>query len=61
MSAKLTINLGLRYQWSSPYTSRGNQIEFSNFTADSGVNLDMTSQPAQAALTNHNGAEQSVE
>ncbi len=46
VTPKLTINLGLRYQWSSPYTSRGNQIEFSNFTADSGVNLDLTSVPA---------------
>src|SRR5271167_2570660 len=43
VTAKLTINLGLRYEWSSPYTSRGNQIEFSNFTANSGVNLDLTS------------------
>jgi hypothetical protein len=48
VTPKLTINLGLRYQWSSPYTSRGNQIEFSNFTADSGVNLDLTSLPAAA-------------
>lgn len=48
LNAKLTVNLGLRYEWSSPYTSRGNQIEFSNFTADSGVNLDQSS--AQAAL-----------
>ena len=43
MNSKLTVNLGLRYQWSSPYTSRHNQIEFSNFTADSGVSLDLTS------------------
>ncbi|HEY3974618.1 MAG TPA: carboxypeptidase regulatory-like domain-containing protein [Candidatus Sulfotelmatobacter sp.] len=48
VSPKFTVNLGLRYQWSSPYTSRGNQIEFSNFTADSGVNLDTSS--VQAAL-----------
>ncbi len=48
VNSKLTINLGLRYQWSSPYTSRGNQIEFSNFTADSGVSLDLTSLPAVA-------------
>ena len=58
VSNKLTINLGLRYQWSSPYTSRGNQIEFSNFAADSGVNLDMSS--VQAALINPNGASTSV-
>ncbi len=49
VNSKFTLNLGLRYQWSSPYTSRGNQIEFSNFTADSGVNLDMSS--VQAALS----------
>ncbi|MGA2743768.1 MAG: TonB-dependent receptor [Candidatus Sulfotelmatobacter sp.] len=49
VTPKLTVNLGLRYQWSSPYTSRGNQIEFSNFSANSGVNLDLTSLPAAAA------------
>jgi hypothetical protein len=48
VTPKLTINLGLRYQWSSPYTSRGNQIEFSNFTADSGVNIPLNSVPATA-------------
>jgi hypothetical protein len=48
ITPKLTINLGLRYQWSSPYTSRGNQIEFSNFTADSGVNIPLNSVPATA-------------
>ncbi|HVN18905.1 MAG TPA: TonB-dependent receptor [Dongiaceae bacterium] len=49
VNSKLTINLGLRYQWSSPYTSRGNRIEFSNFTADSGVKIDTSS--VQAALS----------
>jgi hypothetical protein len=62
VNSKLTVNLGLRYQWSSPYTSRGNQIEFSNFTADSGVNLplnyvpavaDPSTQSAQAALQSY--------
>jgi hypothetical protein len=48
VTPKLTINLGLRYQWSSPYTSRGNQIEFSNFTADSGVNIPLNSVPVTA-------------
>jgi hypothetical protein len=49
VNSKLTVNLGLRYQWSSPYTSRHNQIEFSNFTADSGVKINTTS--IQAALS----------
>ena len=58
VTPKLTVNLGLRYQWSSPYTSRNNQLEFSNFTADSGVNLDTSS--VQAALINPAGATTSV-
>ncbi len=48
VNSKLTVNLGLRYQWSAPYTSRHNQIEFSNFAADSGVSIDLTSLPAAA-------------
>jgi len=48
VNSKLTVNLGLRYQWSSPYTSRGNRIQFSNFTADSGVNIPLNSVPAAA-------------
>src|SRR5271166_847086 len=48
VNSKLTVNLGLRYQWSSPYTSRGNQLEFSNFAADSGVNIRLNSVPAAA-------------
>jgi len=48
VNSKLTVNLGLRYQWSSPYTSRGNQLQFSNFTADSGVNIPLNFVPAAA-------------
>jgi hypothetical protein len=48
VNSKLTLNLGLRYQWSSPYTERYNHLEFSNFTADSGINLNLTSVPASA-------------
>ena len=33
----LTVNLGLRYEWSTPYTERNNLIEFSNFKGDSGI------------------------
>ena len=50
VTPKFTLNLGLRYQWSSPYTSRNNQLEFSNFTADSGVNIPLNSVPASAPL-----------
>jgi hypothetical protein len=48
VNTKLTLNLGLRYQWSTPYNERHNRVEFSDFTADTGVNLDLSS--AQAAL-----------
>jgi hypothetical protein len=48
VNSKLTVNLGLRYQWSSPYTSRGNRIEFSNFRADSGVSIPLNSVPSAA-------------
>ena len=37
INSKLTINLGLRYEWSTPYTERSNNIQFSDFSGDSGV------------------------
>jgi len=43
VTPKLTLNLGLRYEWSTPYTERYNRIEFSNFNGNSGVNLDLSS------------------
>jgi len=39
LSAKLTVNLGLRYEWSTPYSERHNKIQFSNFSADSGISV----------------------
>lgn len=48
VNAKLTLNLGLRYEWSTPYDERNNRIQFSNFTAPTGVTLDLSA--AQAAL-----------
>lgn len=58
VNSKLTVNLGLRYEWSTPYTERQNLIQFSNFTADTGVNLDLSA--AQAALQNPYGGTGSV-
>lgn len=40
---RLTLNFGLRYEWSTPYNERHNRIQFSDFTGDSGVNLDLSS------------------
>jgi Carboxypeptidase regulatory-like domain/TonB dependent receptor len=37
LTPKLTINLGLRYEWSTPYTERHNLEQFSDFTASSGI------------------------
>jgi len=39
VSPRLTINLGLRYEWSSPYTERFNHQQFSDFTGDTGVSV----------------------
>jgi hypothetical protein len=37
INSKLTINLGLRYEWSTPYTERHNLLQFSDFSGDSGI------------------------
>jgi hypothetical protein len=49
VNSKLTLNLGLRYEWSTPYNERYNRIEFSNFTADTGVGINLASGGATSA------------
>jgi Carboxypeptidase regulatory-like domain len=39
ITPKLTLNLGLRYEWSTPYTERHNLIQYSSFTGDSGISV----------------------
>lgn len=39
ITPKLTLNLGLRYEWSNPYTERFNRSQFSDFAGDSGINI----------------------
>ena len=39
VNSKLTVNLGLRYEWSTPYSERYNRSTFSDFTGDSGVTV----------------------
>jgi hypothetical protein len=39
ITSKLTLNFGLRYQWSTPYTERHNNTQFSDFTGDSGISI----------------------
>ena len=36
---KLTLNLGIRYQWDSPYSERHNNSQFSDMTGDSGISI----------------------
>ena len=43
VNSKLTLNLGLRYEWSTPYSERFNRIEFSDFTGSSGMSIDLSS------------------
>ena len=38
-TSKLTLNLGIRYQWDTPYTERHNNSQFSDFTGDSGISV----------------------
>jgi hypothetical protein len=42
VNSKFTLNLGLRYQWSTPYNERHNRIEFSDFNADTGVSINLS-------------------
>jgi hypothetical protein len=50
VTSKLTLNLGLRYEWSTPYTERFNRVEFSDFTGNSGMSIDLTAGGQNQAL-----------
>jgi len=52
VTPRLTINLGLRYEWSSPYTERFNHQQYSDFTGDTGVTVDLPdpSNPLDATI-----------
>ena len=39
VTPKLTLNLGLRYEWSTPYSERTNQLQYSDFTGDTGITI----------------------
>src|SRR5436305_456035 len=36
---KLTLNIGLRYEWSTPYTERFNRLQFNDFSGDTGISI----------------------
>jgi len=39
VTPKLTLNLGLRYEWSTPYTERYNRLQFNDFSGDTGISI----------------------
>jgi len=39
VSKRLTLNLGLRYEFSTPYEDRFDRLQIANFTADTGVSV----------------------
>jgi hypothetical protein len=39
VTSKFTLNLGLRYEWSTPYTERNNLLQFSDFNGNSGITV----------------------
>jgi hypothetical protein len=52
VTPKLTINAGLRYEWSTPYSERYNRLQFSDFTANTGVNIPVSAAPGFPAIGN---------
>jgi Carboxypeptidase regulatory-like domain/TonB dependent receptor len=50
VTSRLTVNLGLRYEWSSPYTERFNQQQYSDFTGDTGISVNLPN-PLDPTLT----------
>lgn len=42
VTSRLTLNLGLRYEWSTPYNERYNRLQFADFTADTGKKIDLS-------------------
>ena len=39
VTPKLTVNIGLRYEWSTPYSERYNRLQFNDFTGDTGISI----------------------
>ncbi len=42
VTSNLTINVGLRYEWSTPYSERQNRLQFSDFTANTGISIPVS-------------------
>ena len=52
VTSKLTVNVGLRYEWSTPYNERFNRLQFSNFTANTGINIPIAPEPGFPVIGN---------
>ncbi len=39
LTPRLTVNLGLRYEWSTPYNERFDHQQYSDFTGDTGISV----------------------
>ena len=52
VTPKLTINVGLRYEWSTPYSERQNRLQFSDFAGNTGINIPVSPAPGFPALGN---------
>jgi hypothetical protein len=42
VNSKLTLNLGLRYEWSTPYNERHDRVQFSDFAGNSSMSIDLS-------------------
>jgi len=52
VTPRLTINAGLRYEWSTPYSERYNRLQFSDFTASTGISIPVSPYPGFPAIGN---------
>jgi hypothetical protein len=52
VTPKLTINAGLRYEWSTPYSERYNRLQFSDFTSSTGISIPISPAPGFPEIGN---------
>ncbi|HKU26750.1 MAG TPA: TonB-dependent receptor, partial [Candidatus Sulfotelmatobacter sp.] len=52
VTPKLTLNVGLRYEWSTPYSERYNRVQFSNFSGNTGYTIPVSPAPGFPAIGN---------
>ena len=42
VTPRLTVNIGLRYEWSTPYSERFNRLQFNDFNGDTGISIPVS-------------------